>query len=76
MKQNRINQTDVLVGIDTGDIWECPLCHRCYHLIHREVRRQHKTVKVLKHDFDEIMGESTRNELSTMKGEKDEKHRK
>jgi len=41
----------VIKGIDTGDVWECPICHRRYHLIHR----QRSDGKILKHDFEEVV---------------------
>jgi len=40
------------VATDTGVVWTCPCCSRKYHLIHRQVGN-----KILKHDFEEVVGE-------------------
>lgn len=45
----------VVRAIDTGDIWECPICHRKYHLIHRAYIKNGKETKVLKHDLEEVI---------------------
>jgi len=30
-----MQKIQVVKGIDTGEIWECPVCHRRFRLIHR-----------------------------------------
>jgi len=42
------NKTKIVKTIDTGDIWECPICHRKYHLLHRV----DGDGKIMKHDFE------------------------
>jgi len=29
-----MKKTKIVKGTDTGDVWECPICHKRYHLIH------------------------------------------
>jgi len=43
-KERRI---EVVRAIDTGDIWECPVCHRKYHLLHIEPTGAHRFEEVV-----------------------------
>jgi len=53
MKKPKKKSEDLVIikGIDTGDIWICPICGRKYHLIHRE----RSDGKILKHGFEEVV---------------------
>ena len=46
MRKRRVTMID---EIDTGEIWECPICRRKFKLIHREYRG-----KVYSHKLEEI----------------------